>query len=117
MSQSLLNTLPLHSSALSATHLDSKISLSLTRVLIDTLREISPRMRQRVDEKIAEEVRALRQEADLHFDVLSDAAATIIEHSFDDLMIDPQPVLYASPHPAPTQSAAPRRERADFSAA
>jgi hypothetical protein len=104
----------LSSPALNATHLDSKISLSLARVMIDTLRELSPRMRQRVDEKIAEEVRALRQEADIHFDVLSDAAATIIEHSFDDLITGVVPTPSEPLHPAPTQSAAPRRERPEL---
>jgi hypothetical protein len=120
-SQALLNTLPPHSPAFTATHLDSKISLSLARVLIDTLREISPRMRKRIDDKIAEEVRALRLEADLHFDVLSDAAATIIEHSFEDLIVAPVSAAYVPPHEhlhaAPTQAAAPRRERIDIGVA
>jgi hypothetical protein len=66
-----------------ATHLDSKISLSLARVMIDALRDASPQMRHLVDEKLAEEVRRLREEADVHFDVLSDAAATVIEHSYE----------------------------------
>ena len=74
-----LNTM--NTSSCQAQSLDALVYQSLTRATLEVLRSLSPEAELRLNELITQEVVRLRQIAECNHDVVSDAAADLLDLS------------------------------------
>jgi len=64
-----------------AAHVDSAVALAMSRVLLETLRSLSPEAALALDTSLRDEIARLSADAELYADPISGAAAAVLQMS------------------------------------